>query len=100
MSEELANTPTKANTKLNSALSRETSMEDEEEDHPLRGPLNMPELPSTPGEDHFTMDMLTARLRAIEEHPEENEPLALLACGNRRESVVDSEAVKTFTYVV
>jgi len=67
-------------------------VDEEDEDEALKGPLHMPELPNTPGEENFTIDMLTARLRNIEEHPEENEPLALHAHCNLAESVPDAAA--------
>jgi len=79
---ESTDTPTKLNTERNLVI------EDEDDgDVALKGPLHMPELPNTPGEGNFTMDMLTARLKNIEEHPEDNEPLALKARCNRRDSV-------------
>lgn len=37
----------------------------------------MPELPNTPGEENFTMMMLSARLKEIEEHPEDHQPMVL-----------------------
>jgi len=88
-SEPSTDTPTRNNTELNANLADE-----EDEDGALKGPLHMPELPTTPSdaEENFTIHALTARLRHIEEHPEENEPLALQARCNRRDSVPDVNA--------
>lgn len=72
VSERLSDTPTRANTQLNALLS-----EGSEDDKPLKGPLNMPGLPNNPGAENFTMEMLDARLKDVEDHPEENQPLVL-----------------------
>lgn len=71
----LPDTPTRSNTEHNLSLSQDDGASDE--DRPLSGPLHMPELPETPGEECFTMMMLDARLREIEEHPEDHQPLVL-----------------------
>lgn len=85
-------TPTRRNTAHNFALSN-----DSDEDVGLAGPLRLPELPNVPSSENFTIDMLTARLQYIEEHPKESEPLALSAKINRDdESDVD---VSEITYV-
>ncbi|GAB7348739.1 hypothetical protein MBLNU459_g7474t1 [Dothideomycetes sp. NU459] len=72
LSERLADTPTRSNTHANELLT-----EDLDEDRPLKGPLHMPELPHSPGEENFTMAMLDARLKDLVEHPDENQPLVL-----------------------
>lgn len=86
-SEPNTDTPTRNNTELNANL-----VDEVDEDEALKGPLHMPELPNTPGEENFTVDMLTARLRNIEEHPEENEPFALHARCNLGEAAPDAQA--------
>jgi len=83
---EIVDTPTKLNTERNLLIE-----EEDDGDHALKGPLHMPELPNTPGKGNFTMDMLTARLKDIEENPDDNEPLALHARCNRRDSMPDRE---------
>lgn len=65
-------TPTRSNTTLNETL----TMPDND-DRPLKGPLMMPELPSNPGSQNFTMDMLEAKLRDLVDHPEDSEPLVM-----------------------
>ncbi|KAF2150497.1 hypothetical protein K461DRAFT_269940 [Myriangium duriaei CBS 260.36] len=83
---ELDDTPTRRNTARNLALPNEV-----DDDPGLSGPLRLPELPTTPGDENFTIDALTARLQYIEEHPDESEPLALSAKPNRDdESDVDT----------
>ncbi|KAI5357046.1 hypothetical protein Slin15195_G052880 [Septoria linicola] len=64
----IEDTPTRHNTHVNALL---TQSSDEEEDMPLKGPLNMPELPHQPGEGNFTLDALSSRLQQIAEHPDE-----------------------------
>ncbi|GAM87172.1 hypothetical protein ANO11243_051930 [Dothideomycetidae sp. 11243] len=76
----LEDTPTRQNTAKNFALGK-----DLDEDPGLSGPLRLPELPTTPNAENFTFDALTARLQYIEEHPDENRPLALCAASNRDE---------------
>lgn len=68
----IEDTPTRNNTHINTFLTRS---HDEEEDKELEGPLNMPELPSQPGENNFTQDMLFKRLEQIASDPETNRPL-------------------------
>ncbi|KAF4553230.1 Hypothetical protein D9617_7g029570 [Elsinoe fawcettii] len=72
--EALEATPTRRNTARNKSM-----VSDDDEDIALSGPLRLPELPSKPSSENFTMDALTARLQYIEEHPDENQPLALSA---------------------
>ena len=82
----LDDTPTRRNTARNVALSR-----DEDGDHGLIGPLKLPELPNAPDAENFTIDALTTRLQYIENHPDENRPLALSAKVNwDAESDVDN----------
>lgn len=69
---ERLDTPTRSNTALNETLSDST-----DEDRPLKGPLMMPELPTNPGEENFTMSMLDAKLQDLIEHPEDSQPLAM-----------------------
>ncbi|PNS19488.1 hypothetical protein CAC42_7332 [Sphaceloma murrayae] len=66
-------TPTRSNTHRNMSIATD------DEDVALSGPLRLPELPSNPGSENFTMDALTARLQYIEEHPDESLPLAMSA---------------------
>ncbi|KAG8624262.1 hypothetical protein KVT40_007329 [Elsinoe batatas] len=83
--EALEATPTRRNTARNKSM-----LSDDEEDICLAGPLRLPELPSKPSSENFTMDALTARLQYIEEHPDESQPLVLSARFNRDdESEVD-----------
>lgn len=65
-------TPTRNNTHINAYLTRSN---DEDEDVALKGPLNMPELPTRPDETNFTLEALSKRLEQIEQHPEEGRPL-------------------------
>lgn len=64
----IEDTPTRTNTHINTYL---TQSRDEEADMPLKGPLNMPELPHQPDETNFTLDALTLKLQQIEQHPDE-----------------------------
>jgi len=72
LSERLADTPTRTNTFANELLA-----DDMDEDRPLKGPLHMPELPNTPGEENFTMAMLDAKLNDLIDHPEDSKPMVL-----------------------
>lgn len=72
---EVGETPTRANTHLNTFLTSRTAAESD--DIPLKGPLNMPELPNALDETNFTIEALTARLAHIESHPEDSQPQVL-----------------------
>lgn len=63
----LEDTPTRNNTHINTLLSRSHS---NDEDEALKGPLNMPELPSHPDETNFTLEALSRKLSMIEKDPE------------------------------
>lgn len=65
-------TPTRSNTALNEVMT-----DGSDDDRPLKGPLMLPELPSNPDEENFTMDMLSAKLQDLVEHPEDSEPMVL-----------------------
>lgn len=67
----IEDTPTRNNTHINTML---TQSSDEEGDMPLKGPLNMPELPHQADESNFTLDALTQKLQQIEKHPEQCKP--------------------------
>ncbi|KAG9649965.1 hypothetical protein KCU86_g17376, partial [Aureobasidium melanogenum] len=71
-SDKLADTPTRTNTLMNEVMSQ-----DDGADESLKGPLHMPSLPCNPGAENFTVDMLSAKLQDISEHPEENQPIVL-----------------------
>lgn len=71
----IEDTPTRNNTHINLFL---TQHNDGEGDVPLKGPLNMPELPHRPDDTNFTLDALTEKLRQIEQHPEESESKPLV----------------------
>jgi hypothetical protein len=55
----------------------EVMSQDDGADESLKGPLHMPSLPCNPGAENFTVDMLSAKLQDISEHPEENQPIVL-----------------------
>ncbi|KAM3417047.1 hypothetical protein BST61_g8628 [Cercospora zeina] len=71
----IEDTPTRHNTHVNAYL---TQSSDEEEDMPLKGPLNMPELPHRPDDNNFTLDALSHRLQEISEHPDEEKSKPLV----------------------
>ncbi|PPJ50295.1 hypothetical protein CBER1_04908 [Cercospora berteroae] len=71
----IEDTPTRHNTHVNTYL---TQSSDEEEDMPLKGPLNMPELPHRPDDTNFTLEALSSRLQEISEHPEEEKSKPLV----------------------
>ncbi|QIX00834.1 hypothetical protein AMS68_006351 [Peltaster fructicola] len=64
-------TPTRNNTHINALL---TQSSDEEGDAALKGPLNMPELPSKPSAHNFTEEMLLKKLQHIAQNPTSNKP--------------------------
>lgn len=66
----LEDTPTRNNTHINTLLSRSQS---NDEDEALKGPLNMPELPSNPDETNFTFEALSKKLSMIERDPDSHE---------------------------
>lgn len=72
LSELLTDTPTRSNTFANESLP-----DGLDGDRPLKGPLNMPELPNIPGEENFTMAMLDAKLNDLIDHPEDSKPMVL-----------------------
>nr|POE79537.1 hypothetical protein CFP56_07602 [Quercus suber] len=70
----IEDTPTRHNTHINTFLTRSN---DEEEDFSLRGPLNLPELPTLPDESNFTLDALSMRLQQLKDHPEASTPMVV-----------------------
>lgn len=68
----IEDTPTRHNTAINNFLTRSN---DEDKERELKGPLNMPELPNTPGESNFTFEALSKRLEQIEHNPDEARPM-------------------------
>lgn len=70
----IEDTPTRYNTQVNAYY---LTLSDEEEDVPLKGPLNMPELPHNPGESNFTLEAFAQRLQEIHDNPteEKSKPL-------------------------
>ena len=78
-SDRTTDTPTKSNTKQNILEAQRNGLDDE--DRPLKGPLFMPELPNQLGDEHFSLDALCARLKYIEDDPDENQPLVLRKSG-------------------
>lgn len=75
LSDKLGDTLTRANTEHNISMVQTDGTS--EGDSPLKGPLNMPELPNKPGEENFTLDCLAARLKEIEDHPDDHQPMVL-----------------------
>jgi hypothetical protein len=66
----IEDTPTRNNTHINAFLTQS-----DEEDMPLKGPLNMPELPHRPDAGNFTLDALTERLHQMVNNPDQSKPL-------------------------
>ena len=67
----ISDTPTRNNTDINNFLTESR----EDDDHALKGPLKLPELPSQPGNDNFTLDALNKRLEQIKQQPSEATPM-------------------------
>lgn len=72
--EGIEDTPTRTNTHINSFL---TQTNDDDEKLSLRGPLNLPELPTRPDANNFTLDALSMRLQQLKEHPESSTPMVI-----------------------
>lgn len=72
LTEGIEDTPTRNNTHINAFLTR---CNDEDNEKALKGPLNMPELPSDPAETNFTFEALSARLEQIEKDPKQAKPM-------------------------
>nr|POE59013.1 hypothetical protein CFP56_24283 [Quercus suber] len=70
----IEDTPTRHNTHINTFL---TKSNDEEEELTLRGPLNLPELPTLPDESNFTLDALSLRLQQLKDHPGASTPMVV-----------------------
>lgn len=71
----IEDTPTRWNTQANAYY---LTQSDEEEDMPLKGPLNMPELPHNPNESNISVEAFAQRLQEIHDHPDEEKSKPLV----------------------